>query len=206
MRSTSVYQYAQQNWNNTGRWTVTALGATCCTEPNNLLTEAASCQQRWKDSSGCVVLSTRHQGMSRYTPVPTTGARARFYSARDRPGYARDWRNSSTRWKAASHPSRLIHQGRASAFLTEIKILLIVTAYHQSVRHWQAGASEKNRYCAQRRKDNSMSDQDPSDSGDVPMMQKLLDNPFLLLFIGVASPSILYLVWGIMEIITIPAR
>jgi hypothetical protein len=53
---------------------------------------------------------------------------------------------------------------------------------------------------------NIMSDQDPGDSGPVPMMQKLLDNPFLLLFIGVASPAVLYLVWGIMEIVTIPAR
>lgn len=51
-----------------------------------------------------------------------------------------------------------------------------------------------------------MSDQEPVDSGSVPMMQKLLDNPFLLLFIGVASPSVLYLLWGIMEIVTVPAR
>ena len=51
-----------------------------------------------------------------------------------------------------------------------------------------------------------MSDQDPADSGQVPMMQKLLDNPFLLLFIGVASPSLLYLVWGLMEIVTLPTR
>ena len=51
-----------------------------------------------------------------------------------------------------------------------------------------------------------MSDHDPDDSGPVPMMQKLLDNPFLLLFLGVASPALLYLVWGIMEIVTIPAR
>lgn len=51
-----------------------------------------------------------------------------------------------------------------------------------------------------------MSDQDQSDSGPVPMMQKLLDNPFLLLFLGVASPALLYLVWGIMEIVTIPSR
>jgi hypothetical protein len=51
-----------------------------------------------------------------------------------------------------------------------------------------------------------MSDQDPIDPGSVPMMQKLLDNPFLLLFLGVASPAVLYLVWGIMEIVTIPAR
>jgi hypothetical protein len=51
-----------------------------------------------------------------------------------------------------------------------------------------------------------MSDQENLESGDIPMMQKLLDNPFLLLFLGVASPAILYLVWGIMEIVTIPAR
>lgn len=51
-----------------------------------------------------------------------------------------------------------------------------------------------------------MSDQDPNETGEIPMMQKLLDNPFLLLFIGVASPAVLYLVWGIMEIVTIPAR
>jgi hypothetical protein len=51
-----------------------------------------------------------------------------------------------------------------------------------------------------------MSNQDQDDSGQVPMMQKLLDNPFLLLFLGVASPALLYLIWGIMEIVTIPAR
>jgi hypothetical protein len=51
-----------------------------------------------------------------------------------------------------------------------------------------------------------MSEHDPTETGPVPMMQKLLDNPFLLLFIGVASPALLYLVWGIMEIVTIPAR
>ncbi len=51
-----------------------------------------------------------------------------------------------------------------------------------------------------------MSDQENTESGDVPMMQKLLDNPFLLLFLGVASPALLYLVWGLMEILTIPAR
>ena len=51
-----------------------------------------------------------------------------------------------------------------------------------------------------------MSDQDPNENGQIPMMQKLLDNPFLLLFLGVASPAVLYLVWGIMEIVTIPAR
>ncbi len=38
----------------------------------------------------------------------------------------------------------------------------------------------------------------------IPVMQQVLDNPFLLLFLGVASPAILYLIWGIMEITQIP--
>jgi hypothetical protein len=38
----------------------------------------------------------------------------------------------------------------------------------------------------------------------VPLMQQLFDNPFLLLFIGVAIPTIFYLLWGIMEIAQIP--
>ena len=38
----------------------------------------------------------------------------------------------------------------------------------------------------------------------VPVMQRLLDNPFLLLFLGVVMPTVFYIVWGIMEIITIP--
>jgi hypothetical protein len=38
----------------------------------------------------------------------------------------------------------------------------------------------------------------------VPFMQRLLDNPFLLLFLGVAMPAVLYTIWGIMEIIQIP--
>ena len=38
----------------------------------------------------------------------------------------------------------------------------------------------------------------------VPAMQALIDNPFLLLFIGVAMPAVFYIIWGIMEIVTIP--
>ncbi|HEY1326343.1 MAG TPA: hypothetical protein VGI14_05350 [Casimicrobiaceae bacterium] len=38
----------------------------------------------------------------------------------------------------------------------------------------------------------------------VPAMQQLLDNPFLLLFIGIALPTVLYVVWGVMEIVGIP--
>ncbi len=38
----------------------------------------------------------------------------------------------------------------------------------------------------------------------IPAMQRLLDNPFLLLFLGVAVPAAIYLVWGLMEISQIP--
>lgn len=38
----------------------------------------------------------------------------------------------------------------------------------------------------------------------VPVMQKILDNPFILLFIGVVFPTVFYIVWGIMELVTIP--
>lgn len=38
----------------------------------------------------------------------------------------------------------------------------------------------------------------------IPAMQRLLDNPFLLLFLGVVVPTVLYIIWGIMEIAQIP--
>ena len=38
----------------------------------------------------------------------------------------------------------------------------------------------------------------------VPAMQMLLENPFLLLFLGVAVPTVIYIVWGVMEIVSIP--
>jgi hypothetical protein len=38
----------------------------------------------------------------------------------------------------------------------------------------------------------------------LPPMQLLLDNPFALLFIGVAVPAVLYVIWGVMEIAQIP--
>ena len=39
---------------------------------------------------------------------------------------------------------------------------------------------------------------------DIPFMQKLLDNSFLLLFIGILVPTVTYLIWGIMELVSIP--
>jgi hypothetical protein len=40
--------------------------------------------------------------------------------------------------------------------------------------------------------------------GPIPFMQRVLDNPFLLLFLGVTLPTVLYIVWGIMELVQIP--
>lgn len=51
-----------------------------------------------------------------------------------------------------------------------------------------------------------MTDPGPAELEDepVPVMQQVLDNPFLLLFAGVAIPTVLYIVWGVMEIVGIP--
>jgi hypothetical protein len=46
-------------------------------------------------------------------------------------------------------------------------------------------------------------DDDPEDE-PIHAMQQLLDNPILLLFIGVAMPTVLYVIWGVMEIVGIP--
>ena len=44
----------------------------------------------------------------------------------------------------------------------------------------------------------------PGELEPVPFMQRVLDNPFLLLFLGVAVPTVLYLLWGVMEVASIP--
>ena len=38
----------------------------------------------------------------------------------------------------------------------------------------------------------------------IPAMQRILDNPFLLLFLGVTIPTVLYILWGVMEIASVP--
>jgi hypothetical protein len=45
---------------------------------------------------------------------------------------------------------------------------------------------------------------DTEENVRVPIMQRIIDNPFLLLFIGVVVPTVFYVLWGIMEIVTIP--
>ena len=47
-------------------------------------------------------------------------------------------------------------------------------------------------------------DEDEVPEEPIPAMQQLLDNPFLLLFLGIAMPTVLYIVWGVMEILSIP--
>jgi hypothetical protein len=47
--------------------------------------------------------------------------------------------------------------------------------------------------------DDFLPDEEP-----VPAMQHILDNPFLLLFLGIAMPTVLYIVWGVMEIVSLP--
>jgi hypothetical protein len=54
-----------------------------------------------------------------------------------------------------------------------------------------------------------MANQDHSQAGGamperIPVMQRILDNPFLLLFLGVAIPAVIYLMWGLMEISQMP--
>ncbi len=47
-------------------------------------------------------------------------------------------------------------------------------------------------------------EQSSEDEEKIPVMQQILDNPFLLLFIGVTIPTVFYVIWGVMEIVAIP--
>lgn len=44
----------------------------------------------------------------------------------------------------------------------------------------------------------------PQPGERIPVMQRILDNPFLLLFIGVTMPTVLYIIWGVMEVASVP--
>lgn len=47
-----------------------------------------------------------------------------------------------------------------------------------------------------------------SQTGDkpekLPFWQRVMDNHFLLLFLGVVMPTVFYILWGIMEIANLP--
>jgi len=49
-----------------------------------------------------------------------------------------------------------------------------------------------------------MAESDDRTDEPLPFMQRVLDNPFLLLFLGIAVPAVLYLIWGVYEILQIP--
>ncbi len=55
---------------------------------------------------------------------------------------------------------------------------------------------------------NSETSNETPESGaadqQVPAMQRVLDNPFLLLFLGVTIPAVLYIIWGVMEVASVP--
>ena len=47
-----------------------------------------------------------------------------------------------------------------------------------------------------------MGDQDPEDKHPI---QKLMDNPWLLLVLGIVIPTLSYTVWGWIEVMSTPA-
>ena len=53
---------------------------------------------------------------------------------------------------------------------------------------------------------NNPGDDSPaiSDQEPIPLMQRVLDNPFLLLLLGILVPAVFYIIWGVMEITQIP--
>lgn len=53
-----------------------------------------------------------------------------------------------------------------------------------------------------------MADQGSTNNGAqqerIPAFQQILDNPFLLLFLGVTVPTVFYLIWGLIELTHMP--
>jgi hypothetical protein len=47
-------------------------------------------------------------------------------------------------------------------------------------------------------------DQGKKENEPIPIMQRILDDPFLLLALGIVVPTVFYILWGVMEIVTIP--
>ncbi len=52
--------------------------------------------------------------------------------------------------------------------------------------------------------EQASADNPGSEEEHIPVMQRILDNPFLLLFLGITIPAVFYILWGVMEIVTIP--
>lgn len=48
-----------------------------------------------------------------------------------------------------------------------------------------------------------MSEHD-DENDPIPFLQKLMDSPFILLLLGVMIPMVVYNLWGIIDILTVP--
>jgi hypothetical protein len=72
------------------------------------------------------------------------------------------------------------------------------------LRDYLAGLRIQENHWHKRKLAMSEEQSDAQDFVRVPAFQRVLDNPFILLFIGVVVPTVFYIIWGIMEIVTIP--
>ena len=79
------------------------------------------------------------------------------------------------------------------AALTTVKSFRADSAYNVPKSVWGCAMNQ-----------TEQAQQNPGSVERVPTMQRILDNPFLLLFLGVTLPTVLYLIWGVMEIASIP--
>ncbi len=43
-----------------------------------------------------------------------------------------------------------------------------------------------------------------SESNDMPFLQKVLENDWLLLVLAVMTPMVIYTVWGLLDVMAIP--
>jgi hypothetical protein len=71
-------------------------------------------------------------------------------------------------------------------------------------RRFDDGISLKDNDMSQTKNTNASSHATDDPNEPVPFMQQLLDNPFLLLFLGVMIPMVVYNLWGVIDILTIP--
>lgn len=103
-------------------------------------------------------------------------------------------------------PRAAAQQGRAAESLIYIKSL------SNALRYGHPDIESRDRAAATTTKENRMAnvtrtpaspDLEELEDG-IPIMQQILDNPFLLLFLGIAMPTVLYILWGVMEIVGIP--
>jgi hypothetical protein len=67
-------------------------------------------------------------------------------------------------------------------------------------RAWAGGPNMRPPAYSKRGDEMSHDDE----TAKVPLVQQLLDNSFLLLFLGVLIPTVVYTLWGVIDILLIP--